>query len=214
VQFLYYGDIALQLTSRSRKIPRHVDPTGFTPKEIPQFPATRSPARRSPPAMSVATISMSFLLTPMRWDFVLPMLRAKILRRALDVQPSSLRPRISRAVFAAKRALPPPECPLHRNMEGDRFVTFFYAQLDGPARRLSYVNAGHNPPIVLHRDGSHHRLEEVAASSASSAIKRLRQVPLTCNLAIASFFHRRRNGSKQRRRRRIRRAAPPRTLES
>src|SRR2546430_3556232 len=42
---------------------------------------------------------------------------------------------------------------LHRNMEGDRFVTFFYAQLDGPARRLSYANAGHSPPIVLHRDG-------------------------------------------------------------
>jgi sigma-B regulation protein RsbU (phosphoserine phosphatase) len=45
-------------------------------------------------------------------------------------------------------------------MEGDRFVTFFYAQLDGPARRLSYANAGHSPPIVLHRDGSHHRLKE------------------------------------------------------
>jgi hypothetical protein len=49
---------------------------------------------------------------------------------------------------------------LHRNMEGDRFVTFFYAQLDSPARRLSYVNAGHNPPIVVHRDGSHHRLRQ------------------------------------------------------
>jgi sigma-B regulation protein RsbU (phosphoserine phosphatase) len=45
-------------------------------------------------------------------------------------------------------------------MEGDRFVTFFYAQLDRSARRLSYVNAGHNPPIVVHRDGSHHRLRE------------------------------------------------------
>jgi|SRR5205807_6649323 len=45
-------------------------------------------------------------------------------------------------------------------MEGHRFVTFFYAQRDGPARRLSYVNAGHNPPIVLHRDGSHQRLKE------------------------------------------------------
>ena len=25
---------------------------------------------------------------------------------------------------------------------------------------MRYVNAGHNPPIVIHRDGSHDRLEE------------------------------------------------------
>jgi phosphoserine phosphatase RsbU/P len=49
---------------------------------------------------------------------------------------------------------------LCRNMAMDRFITFFYAQLDGHARKLRYVNAGHNPPIVVHSDGSHHRLEE------------------------------------------------------
>jgi len=49
---------------------------------------------------------------------------------------------------------------LRRNIASDRFVTFFYAQLDGPARTLRYVNAGHNAPIVLHQDGSHHRLQE------------------------------------------------------
>src|SRR3984893_256042 len=49
---------------------------------------------------------------------------------------------------------------LCRNMASDRFVTLFYAQLDGPARRLQYVSAGHNPPFVLHRDGSHERLTE------------------------------------------------------
>jgi phosphoserine phosphatase RsbU/P len=49
---------------------------------------------------------------------------------------------------------------LCRNMAIDRFITFFYAQLDGPTRELRYVNAGHNPPIVVHADGSHHRLEE------------------------------------------------------
>jgi phosphoserine phosphatase RsbU/P len=49
---------------------------------------------------------------------------------------------------------------LRRNIASDRFITFFYAQLDGPARMLRYVNAGHNAPIVLHQDGSHHRLQE------------------------------------------------------
>lgn len=49
---------------------------------------------------------------------------------------------------------------LCRNISSDRFVTFFYSQLDGPSRRLHYANAGHNPPIVLHDDGSHDRLRE------------------------------------------------------
>jgi sigma-B regulation protein RsbU (phosphoserine phosphatase) len=49
---------------------------------------------------------------------------------------------------------------LCRNMASDRFVTLFYAQLDGPERRLRYVSAGHNAPFVLHRDGSHDRLRE------------------------------------------------------
>jgi len=46
------------------------------------------------------------------------------------------------------------------NTGNDRFITFFYAELDGPARILRYTNAGHNPPILLHRDGSHDRLVE------------------------------------------------------
>jgi len=45
------------------------------------------------------------------------------------------------------------------NTGSDRFITFFYAQLDGPARMLRYANAGHNAPILLHRDGSHERLQ-------------------------------------------------------
>jgi sigma-B regulation protein RsbU (phosphoserine phosphatase) len=45
------------------------------------------------------------------------------------------------------------------NTASDRFITFFYAQLDPAARRLSYVNAGHNHPFVVHRDGSHERLQ-------------------------------------------------------
>jgi phosphoserine phosphatase RsbU/P len=49
---------------------------------------------------------------------------------------------------------------LCRNMTHDRFITFFYAQLDGPSRRLRYASAGHNPPVLQRRDGSHERLTE------------------------------------------------------
>src|SRR5579864_2051642 len=47
-----------------------------------------------------------------------------------------------------------------RNTNTDRFITLFYAQLDVAARRLCYVNAGHNAPVVMHADGSHERLQE------------------------------------------------------
>jgi phosphoserine phosphatase RsbU/P len=49
---------------------------------------------------------------------------------------------------------------LCRNMASDRFVTLFYAQLNGRERRLRYVSAGHNSPFILHGDGSHERLRE------------------------------------------------------
>lgn len=48
---------------------------------------------------------------------------------------------------------------VYRNTNSDRFITFFYAQIDGASRRLRYANAGHNAPFVVHRDGSHERLQ-------------------------------------------------------
>jgi sigma-B regulation protein RsbU (phosphoserine phosphatase) len=35
---------------------------------------------------------------------------------------------------------------------GANYVTFFYAEFDESARRLAYVNAGHNPPILFRAD--------------------------------------------------------------
>jgi sigma-B regulation protein RsbU (phosphoserine phosphatase) len=49
---------------------------------------------------------------------------------------------------------------LCRNMTADRFITFFYAQLDGPTRVLRFASAGHNAPYLLRRDGTHRRLRE------------------------------------------------------
>lgn len=36
----------------------------------------------------------------------------------------------------------------------DRYATVFYADFDNATRTLRYVNAGHNPPMVIRRDGS------------------------------------------------------------
>jgi sigma-B regulation protein RsbU (phosphoserine phosphatase) len=36
----------------------------------------------------------------------------------------------------------------------DRYATLFYGTFDRTTRTLRYVNAGHNPPMVMHRDRS------------------------------------------------------------
>lgn len=45
----------------------------------------------------------------------------------------------------------------------DRYATVFYGVFDGTTRTLRYVNAGHNPPVVLRDDGSVHWLEPSGA---------------------------------------------------
>lgn len=48
------------------------------------------------------------------------------------------------------------------NTSGDRLVTLFYGELDTTTGEIIYVNAGHNPPILLRSDGQVHRLEPTA----------------------------------------------------
>jgi sigma-B regulation protein RsbU (phosphoserine phosphatase) len=43
---------------------------------------------------------------------------------------------------------------LCRHTPLDRFVTFVYATIDTSTRTLTCSNAGHNPPILVHGDGS------------------------------------------------------------
>jgi sigma-B regulation protein RsbU (phosphoserine phosphatase) len=44
---------------------------------------------------------------------------------------------------------------VYQASSANRFATLFYAQYDPASRHLSYVNGGHNPPVVLRRrDGA------------------------------------------------------------
>jgi predicted permease len=56
---------------------------------------------------------------------------------------------------------------VHRSTPGNKYATFFYAELDAQRRQLRYVNAGHNAPFLL-RAG-----RRSTADSASPEIEEL-----------------------------------------
>jgi len=43
---------------------------------------------------------------------------------------------------------------VHASSLAERYATLFYGVFDGSTRTLRYVNAGHNPPMVIRQDGS------------------------------------------------------------
>ncbi len=45
------------------------------------------------------------------------------------------------------------------NPSGDRLVTLLYGELDATTGEMTYVNAGHNPPVLLRCDGRVERLQ-------------------------------------------------------
>ncbi len=48
---------------------------------------------------------------------------------------------------------------VHRSSASNSFITFFFCELNKKKGELIYINAGHNPPLVLDKKGKIHRLE-------------------------------------------------------
>jgi sigma-B regulation protein RsbU (phosphoserine phosphatase) len=155
-------EIVHQLHQQKREISEaRAIQEGFLPKEIPQLPGYEI-AGTWQPARTVGGDYFDFL------PFGGQMLGFCIADVAGKGMPAAM---LMSNLQAGVRGLAAPAMSpeilcerlnslVCRNIANDRFITFFYGQLDGAARRLRYVNAGHNAPIVIHRDGSHERLEE------------------------------------------------------
>src|SRR5918998_5392531 len=54
------------------------------------------------------------------------------------------------------------------NIPANRFVTLFYAELDPESGALAFLNAGHNPPLIVHSAGT---VEQLAAGGLPLGIK-------------------------------------------
>jgi len=54
------------------------------------------------------------------------------------------------------------------NIPPNRFVTLFYAELDPESGALSFLNAGHNPPLIVHAAGT---VEQLASGGLPLGIK-------------------------------------------
>jgi sigma-B regulation protein RsbU (phosphoserine phosphatase) len=52
---------------------------------------------------------------------------------------------------------------LYRSTGSNSYATFFYAQFDARRSELRYVNAGHNPPLLLRVDGAAVEVQELPA---------------------------------------------------
>ena len=61
------------------------------------------------------------------------------------------------------------ESYLADNIPANRFVTLFYAELDPESGALSFLNAGHNPPLIVHSAGT---VEQLASGGLPLGIKR------------------------------------------
>jgi sigma-B regulation protein RsbU (phosphoserine phosphatase) len=57
---------------------------------------------------------------------------------------------------------------LAENIPSNRFVTLFYAELDPASGALSFLNAGHNPPLIVHAAGT---VEQLASGGLPLGIK-------------------------------------------
>ncbi|HKD83429.1 MAG TPA: PP2C family protein-serine/threonine phosphatase [Terriglobales bacterium] len=57
----------------------------------------------------------------------------------------------------------------HASSDASQYATLFYGVFDAETGTLRYLNAGHNPPVLIHRDGSSRLLEAGGAPAGMFA---------------------------------------------
>ena len=132
---------------------------GFLPREIPQIPGCEISGAWLPVHGIGGDYFDVMQLDENRFALCIADVAGKGVAAALLM--SNLQATVRSLVT---QDLPPAELAsrinnvISENTASDRFITFFYAILDASSRKLTYVNAGHNPPIIVTRHGELVRL--------------------------------------------------------
>jgi phosphoserine phosphatase RsbU/P len=156
------NEIASQLHRREREIEEaRAIQIGFLPKEIPQIPGYEIAGAWQPARIVGGDYYDVFAFGGDTLGLCIADVAGKGMPAAL------LMSNLQAAVRGIASAYLSPEilCErlnslICRSIASDRFITFFYAHLDGGSGQLCYANAGHNAPIIAHRDGTHDRLDQ------------------------------------------------------
>jgi serine phosphatase RsbU (regulator of sigma subunit) len=136
--------------SLAAEVQKRLLPTGLPSVEIAEFSAASLPAR------SIGGDYYDFLDVGGR---VLGIALADVSGKGIAAALIMSAVQASLRIMAADRDIPLPRLLaninefLYRTTPGNKYATFFYAQLDGERRQLRYVNAGHNPPMLVRAGG-------------------------------------------------------------
>jgi len=87
---------------------------------------------------------------------------------SLDLRPEEIVQRINSLIFG--HSLP------------SQFITFFLGIWDSEANQMEYINAGHNPPIVLDREGGSRRLRPTGPGLGLKRNQKYRSRRVTLNI--------------------------------
>jgi sigma-B regulation protein RsbU (phosphoserine phosphatase) len=159
------AEVAAEAAKRERlnreiEIAREVQERLF-PQELPKIEGFDI-AGYCRPALGVGGDYFDFLLLPENHlgivigDVAGKGIAAALLMASLQ---ASVRSQSARGDANLAEAMERVNSLIYESSASSRYATLFYAQLDPAARRLVYVNAGHNPPILLRKDGTMETLE-------------------------------------------------------
>ncbi len=157
---LIQESIRRQVLERELELAKEIQ-TGFWPRQIPSFPGIQIAGSSSPAAHVGGDYYDVIQLEQGRLGLVVADVSGKGVPAALLMSSlrSALRTQLENhrvagdAVFRVNNALV-------GDTPSEKFVTLFFAVLDSRARTLTYVNAGHNPPVLFDRtSGEIQRLE-------------------------------------------------------
>ena len=71
----------------------------------------------------------------------------------------------------------------------NRYATFFYGQFNPASRQLTYVNAGHNPPMLFHRSNGNWQVARLeTGGTVVGLLETFPYVQATVNVAPGDIF--------------------------